>query len=180
MASIYDTIPTWSSSTTYSKYDIVLGSDSRYYYSLIDSNNGAGNNPTTQANLQVKWDGYINFNSNLVPNFFWKPSYQTTISSDPRIRMVQFGNGYQQRIPDGINTNLVMFDINFNNRKEKETVSLLHFLQTRNAQESFIYNLPIIYNKSKLNTRFISPTWSVDYNSYNNYSIKTKFQEVPV
>jgi hypothetical protein len=53
MASIYDTVPTWSDATTYNKYNIVVGSDNRYYYSIINSNVGAGNNPVNTANLQV-------------------------------------------------------------------------------------------------------------------------------
>ena len=55
MASIYDTIPSWNSGGTYNKYDIVLGSDNRYYYSIIDSN--TNKNPTVLSNLQVDWDG---------------------------------------------------------------------------------------------------------------------------
>jgi phage-related protein len=181
MASIYDTFLTWSSATIYNKYNIVLGSDSRYYYSIIDSNTGAGNNPVTTSNLQVDWDGYILLNGNLIPNFWWKPSYNTKINAKPRIKINQFGNGYQQRIPDGLNTNLLEFELIFENRSEKESVSILHFFQQRNGQESFIYNLPTVYAKStaNLNTRFTCPEWSTNYTSYNNYTIYSKFLEVP-
>jgi phage-related protein len=181
MASIYDTIPSWSSASTYNKYDIVLGSDNKYYYSTIDSNVGAANDPTNTANLQLEWDGYIVSNLILYPNFWWKPSYNARIDSKPRIKTVQFGNGYQQRINDGLNNNLVEFTLNFDNRNEKETVSILHFLKARNGQEAFIYNLPTIYSKSvnNLNTEFICQEWAPSYVSYNNYSIEAKFIEVP-
>lgn len=178
MASIYDTISGYSAAATYSKYDIVSGSNSNYYYSIINGNNG--NNPTISSNLQTRWDGYILINNTLVPNFFWKPSYQTDISFEPRIKRIQFGNGYQQRIPDGINTNLSSFNAAFDNRLEPEAVSILYFLNARNGQESFVYNVPTIYSKVNFNTRYIAPRWSVSYNSYNNYSIKVTFEEVPV
>jgi phage-related protein len=181
MASIYDTVSTWSSITTYNKYDIVLGSDSKYYYSIIDANTGVANNPANNLNLQVYWDGYIILNGVYYPNFWWKPSYNAKINNKPRVKINQFGNGYQQRVSDGLNTDLIEFILNFENRSEKEAVSILHFLDQMNAKQSFIYNLPTIYLKSKsqLNTMFVCPEWSVNFISYNNYSIEASFLEVP-
>lgn len=180
MASIYDTVPTWLIGSTYKKYDIVKGTDSKYYYSVIDSNNGQ--NPTDPANLQTKWDGYISLNGVLYPNFWWKPSYNTTSEVAPKLKINQFANGYQQRMLDGLNNNLNQLSLNFENRSEVETVSILHFLNLRNAQNSFIYNLPTIYSKlnSNLNTKFLCLTWSSKYVSYNNYSINADFSETPV
>jgi len=178
MASIYDTVSGWSSAVNYIKYNIVSGSDSRYYYSIINNNSGAGNNPTSLANLQTQWDGYININGTLMPNFFWKPSYTSTLNINPYTNVIQFGNGYQQRINQTINPNLSEFEAQFDNRTEFESVSLLHFLNARSAKEAFIYNVPTIFRKSTFSTKFISPNWSVTYNSYNNYSIKVKLQEV--
>ena len=181
MASIYDTVPTWNSAVTYNKYDIVKGADNRFYYSIIDNNVGAGNNPTTTTNLGPRWDGYILLNGNLIPDFWWKPSYNAKIDNKPRVRYNQFGNGYQQRISDGLNTDLIEFTLIFENRNEKETVSILHFLKQRNGQESFVYNIPTIYSKSSnnLTSRFICPEWGSSYISYNNYNIDCKFIEVP-
>jgi phage-related protein len=180
MASIYDTVSGWSSTVNYIKYNIVSGSDSRFYYSVINNNSGAANNPTSLPNLQVEWDGYITINSVLVPNFFWKPSYTSNVNFEPNIIKVQFGNGYQQRINNGINSDLMKFDAIFDNRLEMEAVSMLHFLDQRGGQQSFIYNVPTIYSKTNFNTRFVAPNWNVSYNSYNNYSIKVKIEEVAV
>ena len=180
MASIYDTVSSWNAVPTYNKYDIVKGSDNRYYYSIINSNNNQ--NPITTTNLQVDWDGYILLNGNLVPNFWWKPSYNARIINKPTIKKIKFGNGYEQRIIDGVNEKLKEISLVFENRSEKETVSILHFLDQRNAQESFIYNIPTIYFKStnSLSSRFVCPEWSSSYISYNNYSIEVKLEEVPV
>ena len=179
MASIYDTVSSWNAVPTYNKYDIVKGSDNRYYYSIIDSNNNQ--NPITTSNLQVEWDGYILLNGVLYPNFWWKPSYTSKISNTPRVKINSFGNGYQQRVQDGLNNNLIQFSLNFDNRSENETVSILYFLKQRAGSESFIYNLPTIYSKSTsdLNTSFICLQWDVNFISYNNYSISMEFIEVP-
>jgi phage-related protein len=179
MASIYDSIPAWSAIAE-NKFDIA-SYQNRFFYAIRDMT--AGQNGTVPtSSLQTNWDGYILLNGNLLPNFWWKPSYNSRVENKPRIRYNQFGNGYQQRIPDGLNTSLVEFNIGFENRSELETVSILHFLQQRNGQESFIYNIPTIFSKSlnNLNTRFICPDWTSSYVSYNNYNIECKFVEVPV
>lgn len=180
MASIYDTIPSWSSGSTYNKYDIVLGSDNRYYYSIADAN--INQDPTNSNNLQIKWDGYILLNGNLISNFLWKPSYNSKINNQPKIKVLKFGNGYEQRIIDGLNNELKEINLIFENRNEKETVSMLHFLDLKGAQESFVYNIPTVFLKGNntLNTRFICTEWASSYISYNNYTIETKLREVPV
>jgi phage-related protein len=180
MASIYDTVPTWGAGSTYIKYDIVKGSDNKFYYSVIDSN--FAQNPITPSNLQVKWDGYISLNSVLYPNFWWKPSYNSTIDQQPSLRYNQFGNGYIQRIKENLNSNLLRLQLTFEDRSEKETVSILHFLNQMGGQTSFVYTVPTIYSKSSANlsTKFICPTWSVKFASYNNYSINLELIEVPI
>ena len=177
MASINDTVPNWLIGTTYNKYAIV-SYNSKYYYSLRDGN--VGNTPS--STLQTAWDGYIAINALILPNFFWKPSYNSIVNSEPKVVKVQFGNGYQQRIPDGINSNLLNMELQFENKTEIEAVSILHFLAQRKGYQSFIYNVPTTYSKSvsQINTRFICENWTQNYNSYNNYSIKTIFREVPV
>lgn len=179
MASIYDSIPAWSAVAA-TKFDIV-SYENKYFYALKDMN-AAENSTAPTSSLQSNWDGYISLNGSLYPNFWWKPSYNAKISEKPRIKINQFGNGYQQRLDDGLNDNLIEFNLLFENRNEKEAVSILHFLKTRNGQQSFVYNLPTIYAKpsNSLKTRFICLEWSSNYVSYNNYSIDCGFIEVPV
>ena len=174
MASIYDTISGWQSPVLYSKYNITSGQNDRYYYSLIDNN--TNNNPI--SNLQSIWDGYILQNSSYVPYFFWKPSYSSTVDFAPRITRIKFGNGYEQRIPDGFNTNLININLTFDQRTEKEAISILHFLTIMNGQTAFIYNVPEVLSKNSFNTKFICPNWNTTYNFYQNYTISATFEEV--
>lgn len=177
MASVYDQVSGWVNSITYSKYNIVTGSDQKYYYSLIDNN--FNNNPALSPSLQNTWDGYILINSSLVPNFFWKPSYQSNSKIEPKVKKIQFGNGYQQRVTDSLNYELKNINLNFDNRTEIETVSILHFFEERGGKQSFVYNVPTIYSKTSNVSRFVASSWQVTYNFYNNYSINSTFEEVP-
>jgi len=182
MASIYDTVPNWSAATTYNKFNIVIGSDGRYYYSVINSNQNKNPTSTSPSYLGSTWDGYISLNNVLYPNFWWKPSYNGSIQHKPKLKINQFGNGYQQRLNDGINNDLIELNLSFQNRSELETVSILHFLKERNGQQSFVYNIPTIYSKSSndLTTKFTSFSWNASYVSYNNYNIEVDLTETPV
>jgi len=179
MPSIYDNVPSWSAIAE-NKFDIV-SHQNRFFYAIRNMT-AAQNNLAPTSSLQTNWDGYISINGNLIPNFWWKPSYNARVELKPRIKINQFGNGYQQRIVDGINSNLVEMNLNFENRSELETVSILHFLNQRNGQESFIFNIPTIFSKSnsRLTTRFTCPEWSPTYVSYNNYNLDLRFIEVPL
>lgn len=174
MSSINDQISGWRPQVIYPKYGIASGADYRYYYSLADNN--LNNDPT--LNLNTLWDGYILINGAYVPDFYWKPSYSTVAQAEPRINRIKFGNGYEKRIPDGLNTNLMTIQIGFENRKESEAVAILHFLNKMNGQQSFIFNVPTVFDKSTFNTRFVCPNWQTTYNFYQNYSIKALFEEV--
>lgn len=173
MPSIFDTVNTWSAATTYSKYAIVRYNN-LIYYSLINSN--LNNTPT--STLGTQWDGQILINTTYVPDFFWKPSYSSQIMHSPRILRLKFGNGYEQRIEDGINSNLISLDLTFENRDENEATSILHFLQERNGKESFVYNVPSIYSRNTFATRYLCSSWNSIYNFYKNYTIRATFEEV--
>lgn len=175
MPSIYDAVSAWNPATTYAQHSIVSGSDLTFYYSLVNSN--FNNNPT--STLQTRWDGQIIRNGARLPNFYWKPSYTSTINKQPKITKLQFGNGYQQRISDSLNFNLAKFDLSFDNRNEEESVAILHFLEQRGGKEAFIYDMPTIYDKTNFTTEFICSDWSVSFNSFKLYSIKATFEEVP-
>lgn len=176
MASIYDSIPAWSAIAE-NKFDIV-SYQNKFFYAIKDMT--AGENSTVPtSSLQTNWDGYISLNGVLYPNFWWKSSYGIDFLTNPRIKINQFGNGYQQRVQESINNNLKQINISFENRNELETVSILHFLQQRNSKESFVYNLPTIYSNPNVRTMFTCPTWVVQPVSYNLYTIKAEFSEVP-
>lgn len=178
MASIYDTVSNWDTNVSYNKFQPIKYNN-KYYYSLIENN--ITNNPGISSNLQTKWDGYILLNGQLIPNFFWKPSYNISAEFSPEIIISQFGNGYQQRSSAGINPLLARFSLMFENRSERETVSILHFLKEREGKEAFIYNPPTIYQKpnNEITTKYASVSWKSSYISYNIYNIEAGFVEVP-
>jgi len=49
--------------------------------------------------------------------FTFSPKYGAALSKEPRVKMAQFGDGYQQRVGDGINTIAREWSLNFEGTK---------------------------------------------------------------
>lgn len=65
-----------------------------------------------------------------------------TEQSKLRIRKFSFGDGYEQRIQDGINTLEQEFSVSFVNRPEAEMNNLIDFLETKGGVTTFAYSPP--------------------------------------
>lgn len=171
-SSIYN-VPAWTAATIYRKNDIVNVSD-YIFYSTQNHTSGGSFTTDRDANL---WGGYAvaTDNGETKPNFFWTPSYNNTIQNTPKVKKMQFGDGYQQRTPDGINNILLNLDFSFDNRNNDEATAIIHFLTARRGVESFLFTPPPPYGVSK---RFVCADWTDTRAFYNDISIKVKFEEV--
>ena len=181
--SIYN-VPLHKAASAYEKNDIVMVRENigggpvgipkklKYYYALKNMVAGVAITDTTN------WGGYTTINDESVPQFLWTPSYNLSVNHSPRVNSVVFGNGYEQRTPDGIYTGLIKLDVTLDLRNQAEASAMLHFLKVRKASESFtVKNLPPIYADGTHKKRFICPTFSSNFVFHDNYSIKTSFVE---
>jgi phage-related protein len=175
MASIYN-VDTWDStgSTNYKKNAAVKDANGKFWYALRDD---ASNN-TPQVG-SAYWNGYINITvdgtTTAEPYFFWKPSYNVSVTHTPRIKEIQFGDGYTQRLKDGINNDLLNLSLSFESRSELEAVAILHFLHVREGFGPFYFKAPMPYNIIK---RFVCTEFSSNFVFDDNYTVQCKFVEV--
>lgn len=165
---IYD-IQNWTASTNYIVNDIV-SYQGIYYY--------ARTNHTSGLNFDSSlWNGPQLDNGENKPYFFFRPSYNSNALEEPRVKRIVFGDGYEQNIPDGINTDLLVLDFSFELRTTQETVAICHFLYTRKATESFLFMPPPPFGKLK---RFRCRQWSEAYVFKDNHTVKVRLEETPV
>lgn len=82
----------------------------------------------------------------------------STQSNKPRIRRFSFGDGYEQRIADGINNLQQTFDVRFINRTETEMDNLIDFFETKNSITPFAYSPPNFPSSSVTGGSFTSAT----------------------
>lgn len=169
--SIYVT-PNWASTTTYAKNEFVRqpANSTDFYYSLTNDN--LNNQPSTTS---TSWDGLGTFNGLTYPRFFWKPSYQSTVNHQPRVVTIKFEDGYSQRIPQVINSDLLQFDLTFDLRDSQEAEAINHFLHFRKGSKAFLWTPFAPYNEQRL---FICSTWNTTFQFYNNYTVRAQFDEV--
>lgn len=166
--SIYD-VSNWAQNTNYDLYDIYKYNN-QYYYAIAKHNSGI------VFNSQFS-DGIITYNNLSKPYFFFTPAYNNNDNIKPFIKKVQFGDGYSQSNPDGINNILLSLNLTFDKRSNSEARAILHFLHTRKGTESFVFTPPFPYNSNKL---FKCEQWDHSQKFANHHIINVLFTEVVV
>jgi len=171
MASIYN-ISSYKADSTYNTNDIV-SSNGLFYYSKVDSN--SGNTPSVTS---ASWGGTINIEVGGTytekPYFFWSPSYGASVTQQPRIQEIQFGDGYKQRIADGVHNNLLELNLGFNNKSQKEATAIVHFLSSKEGHQPFYFKAIAPYSVIK---KFVCTNWSTVMEYEDNHNVALTFEE---
>ena len=102
------------------------------------------------------------------------PSYGTRKTSSPKVRQVQFGDGYSMRTVFGLNHNLKVYSLSWRNISETDADTISDFLDARGGQESFDWTPPEESSSSK----FICQQWSKNMSTKDRATIQATFQEV--
>ena len=150
----------------YEKHDYVFpfrssnSSDGFFYYSGDTASKNVSPYSTESNNY---WTQKFYFSPDLVQNInFDSSKYKNDLSSFYL---------YQN---DGINPNSFNFDLEFNNRSDKEAKAILHFLENHNGVELFQYDMFAPYTGTR---SFYCPQWSHTFNFKDNHTIQAKFIE---
>jgi phage-related protein len=177
LSSIYN-VSAYNSSVTYALNDICIY-NSKYYYSLKWSNTS---NPT----VATAWGGYKSFSTPYGaavsgPEFIWIPNYASDIENKPSVITIKFGDGYEQRIPDGVNNSLIKLNLIFEGRSEREMKAIVHFLNVRKGIEPFFFNYSFPYNYDSVSQNYPKRFMVDEFTSrsvfYDNYTVNAKLSE---
>jgi phage-related protein len=60
-------------------------------------------------------------------------------SNEPRVFIAEFGDGYEQRLANGINNIKQSFDVNFANRPKDEIDDIVAFFESKKGATAFNY-----------------------------------------
>lgn len=102
------------------------------------------------------------------------PDFGAQVTIKPRVRLAQFGDGYEQRQADGINTMPQTWNLTFANRSDDEAAEIMSFLSARNAVEAFDWTPP----NDLTPIRAICREWSKMVNKANLNTITAQFIQV--
>lgn len=172
MANNIYSILDWVGGSFYKK-NAVAKVGSFYYYSINTHTASLSFDGDLNAGL---WGGAYNDEFGIKkPQFIWTPSYGTSVDNQPKVKIIKFGDGYEQRLKDGINNNLIKVKLTFDKRDEDESFAILHFLYARQGTESFIFIPQAPYASA---ARFVARAWTDNKIFFNNHTVQTEFEQV--
>ena len=102
------------------------------------------------------------------------PTYGLTKTSKPNIRIAQFGSGYSQRSTFGINQNLKVYKLKWENISETDADEIEDFLDLMAGVQNFDYT-PAGESASK---KMICTQWNKTIPYLNRATITATFEEV--
>lgn len=103
------------------------------------------------------------------------PSYPIEKQAEPRVKRVEFGDGYTQEAPDGLNYNMYTWSLNWEALTPTEKTIIENFIVARKGYETFLWTDP-----DGVNYRVKCRSWSMTEFAPKVYSFKATFNQVPL
>ena len=105
--------------------------------------------------------------------FTWIASTGASLSIRPNVRRVAFGDGYEQRVAFGINTQPEVWSLEFRGKTTTEAAAIDAFLRARGVVESFTWTTP-----TGAAGKFICEEWSRSVDEPNIETVRATFKQV--
>jgi phage-related protein len=105
--------------------------------------------------------------------FTWVPSSGASQTKNPAVNRAKFGDGYEQRSRNGINTNPRKWSLRFSNQSDATADAISDFLDDRGGVEAFLWTPP-----RGAKGVFICSDYTDTYDSVNVRTIAATFEEV--
>lgn len=105
--------------------------------------------------------------------FSYTPSYPAQAVREPATRNAKFGDGYEQRAEDGLNSLPEKWDLQFINRDTTEGDAIDAFLKTHKGVSYFQWTTP-----QAVTGNFICRSWTYSLDKGNNVTITARFEQV--
>lgn len=103
--------------------------------------------------------------------FTWQPLTGAKVAYAPKVRTAVFGDGYEQRVKDGLNANPRTWNLTFKDGVTNIN-AILAFLKARGGAESFTWVPP-----DAVEGKFICSQWDMEYQTGVS-TLSATFKEV--
>lgn len=105
--------------------------------------------------------------------FTWSPSIGANVALRPNVRRVAFGDGYEQRVAFGINTQPEVWNLEFRGKTTSVAAAIDAFLRARGGVQSFDWTSP-----AGTVGKFTCEEWSRSIDEPNVETVRTTFKQV--
>jgi len=98
----------------------------------------------------------------------------------PKVLVAKFGDGYEQRITDGINSIKETYNLSFRHREKAFIDDVVHFLNSQKGVTKFSLNIPDsnITPSGEREVKVVSENYNVVYEYDNFYSLTVQLRRV--
>lgn len=107
-----------------------------------------------------------------------RPDKNLNRTSSPRVLKATFGDGYEQRIADGINNIQEEYSIAFNNRTKEEIDDITAFFASKNGVTSFDFTIPDSNNSGESTVKVVCEQYNQNYTYGDFYGCTAMFRRV--
>jgi len=98
--------------------------------------------------------------------------------STPRVLKVQFGDGYEQRVAEGLNSSQENYQISYSNRPKAEIDDIAAFMDEKKGVTSFNYVIPDTNNGGETTIKVVCDQYNLVYVSDSSYTFTATFRRV--
>ena len=105
--------------------------------------------------------------------FTWTASTGANVSIRPSVRRVAFGDGYEQRLAFGLNTQAQVWTLEFRGRTSLEAATIDAFFRARGGVQAFDWTPP-----GGTAAKFVCEEWSRSLDEPNVESVRSTFKQV--
>ena len=158
-------IQAWNTGQSYEKFDVVyypifLDKRNNFFYCLQNHTSSTGILPQPESEYWTQ-------------SFFFEPDFAIPTNVDYSSSINNDGD-FLERIKMNKNSNRLDMNLKFENRSNKETRAMMHFLENKMGYRSFKMALSGVYRSQKT---FYVPSWSHTYTFYDTNSIEVEIKE---
>mgnify|MGYP004000631867 FL=1 len=107
------------------------------------------------------------------------PDKSMTKVTEPRVLTANFGDGYEQRIADGINSINETYSLSFKTRPKEVIDDIVAFLDTKKNVSKFVLTIPDTNDANgEKDVKVVATNYSVTYDYENFYSLSLSLKRV--
>jgi len=103
------------------------------------------------------------------------PSIESGRSMKPRLLTASFGDGYNQRAPDGLNHMLETMTVAWSRLQPADAQTISAFFEARGGVEAFYWIAP----RDAAPKLWLCESWDTGYPTQTHESIRASFRQVP-
>lgn len=106
-------------------------------------------------------------------DFTYPASWGSENDEEPSVLSAKFGDGYEQRASDGINSNLQVWPLRFEVRTASEADAIIAFFRLKKGATSFTWT-----NLEGVEIRVVCRKWKRKFIGANAHAITATFEQV--